>query len=298
MSPRTRTKQDSEVNQAIEDLARHLLLHGLDDAFRDSAKRLSSSFSTKDLGELRSLFHRPPPEADVYSVEEHGLGGWLSACQFAIFEIIYNMGEEAIPFIREIAWGVYDWTQGNAIELLIRFAAEGIQTEALISEIREKYPEIAYEAQLYAIQPLVKKLEDDESLRRVFDELMEIEDFKDCYDELTYVDPDPYNVQKETLHGRVVVSSSSSSEGMPSARVAALLDLEDFRYGPFSKRGGRVRVRIEDDCKMFRVEGEDVLSATLDELLEAEVVAIGHWSFEITSTDPVSICPRTITKIR
>ncbi|KAB0548924.1 hypothetical protein F7R01_15980 [Pseudomonas argentinensis] len=101
-----------------------------------------------------------------------------------IFEILFNMGAKAIPFIREIAWGEYDWTQGNAIELLIRFAANGVQRKEIIAEIKRNYPVIRYEAQLYAIQPLIPKLQGNSSLRAVFDELLDIEDFKESYDEL------------------------------------------------------------------------------------------------------------------
>ena len=248
---------------------------------------------------LRRLFYNPPNEPDFYSAEKYGLGGWLSSCQFAIFEIIYNIGEEALPFVREIAWGKYDWIQGNAIELLIRFASEGIQSEELISEIKKEYPNIRYEAQLYAIQPLINELENNQALRQIFDQLFEIEDFKDAYDEITYVDlnPDPHNIFKEELHGKVV-SSSKTNEKPFKKIIVAILYLEDFQYGEFSKRNGKVRVGISEDCEMFKLEGKEIFSATLDEILEAKVVALGHWSFQHTNTNPVSIYPRAITKIK
>ena len=50
--------------------------------------------------------------------------------------------------------------------------------------MKKNYPEVRYEAQLYAIQPLIMDLERNQSLRLVFDELIEIEEFKDAYEEL------------------------------------------------------------------------------------------------------------------
>ena len=154
-------------------------------AFKSKAKELSNKYHANDLRELKGLLHNPPPESSNYNVEKHGLGSWMSSCQFAIFELYYNKGIEALPLVRQIAWGKYDWTQGNAIELLIRFASKGICREKLIEEIKQHYPKVRSEAQLYAIQPLIGELSKDESLKSVFNELMAIEAFKESYDELT-----------------------------------------------------------------------------------------------------------------
>ena len=287
-----------KIDKAIRILAEHLLLNGLNSQFREKAKEVSGCIAIEDLESLHKFLYDPPNKPSFYTVKKYGLGGWLSACQFSIFEIIYNIGEDAIPFIRKIAWGKYDWIQGNAIELLIRFASEGIQSATLISEIKEKYPNIRYEAQLYAIQPLVNNLETNQSLRKVFEQLFEIEDFKDAYEELTYVEPnpDPHNIFQKDLYGKVV-SSSKINEKIYNWATVAVLHLKDFEYGTFSQRDGKVRVGINENCQMFKLEGKEVFSATLDEILKAQVVAIGHWSFEQTNTNPVSIYPRAITKI-
>ncbi|MEM8677293.1 MAG: hypothetical protein AAGF83_26065 [Cyanobacteria bacterium P01_G01_bin.67] len=278
-------------------MAEHLLVNGLNIEFRAKAKEIASSVEIDNLNSLYRFFHNPPSKPHFYTVEEYGLGGWLSACQFAIFEIIYNLGEDTLPFIREIAWGEYDWIQGNAIELLIRFAAQGIRTEELIVEIKENFPNIRCEAQLYAIQPLVKDLATDLSLSRVFDRLLEIEDFQDAYDEITYVDPDPHNIFNDNLYGRVV-SSSKTDEKIYKKKTVAFLNLNNFQYGAFARKKGEVRVGINEDCQIFKLEGKEVLSATLDEILKAQIVAVGHWSFEQTNTNPISIYPRAITKIQ
>tara|TARA_R110002111_G_scaffold144910_2_gene211275 strand:+ start:135877 stop:136422 length:546 start_codon:yes stop_codon:yes gene_type:complete len=163
----------ADLDTMISQLAKYLLMHNLDAQFRQMARELASKISIDQLDHLRKSFHSPPPQSAAYRVNQHGLGGWMSACQFAIFELIYNMGEETLPFIREIAWGEYDWPQGNAIELLIRFAADGIRTEEIISEIKTNFPQIRYEAKLYSIQPLLPELEQNEKLSRIFDRLRE-----------------------------------------------------------------------------------------------------------------------------
>ncbi len=172
------------IDRTITILAEHLLSNGLDSEFRKKAKDISQPVSIDHLSYLSRFLHNPPIKPSFYSVEKYGLGGWLSACQFAIFEIMYNLGEAALPFVREIAWGEYDWTQGNAIELLIRFASEGIQSKELVLEIKENYPNVRDEAQLYAIKHLIGQLKTNQSLQEIFDLLFEIEDFKDAYDEI------------------------------------------------------------------------------------------------------------------
>ena len=178
-------KRISKYDEDISVLADMLISGSGKDDFKLRAQDLSKKYGADDLIDLKKLFHNPPPESLIYDPKKHGLGSWMSACQFAIFELYYNKGVEALPLIREIAWGEDDWTQGNAIELLIRFASKGIDRDELIKEIKDNYPKVRYEAQLYAIQPLIGELDRDESLQAIFSELMAVEDFKESYDELT-----------------------------------------------------------------------------------------------------------------
>jgi len=167
-------------------LLAELLLESNDlELFRSNARRQAVELTAKDLKGLRRSLHKPPPEPSIYDVQRHGLGGWLGACQFAIFELVYCLGEDALPFIRRLAWGDYDWTQGNAIELLIRMAADGTCRSELISEIKLRFPKVRFEAQLYAIQPLLGYAKQSESMAEIFKELMEIDTFKNAFEELT-----------------------------------------------------------------------------------------------------------------
>jgi hypothetical protein len=177
-------EHELDLDKSVAELAELVLTGGLNPDFRARAKALSGDLEFDDIADLKWLLHRDLPEPAVYDTEIHGLGGWISACQFAAFEMLYNLRETALPAIREIAWGEYDWTQGNAIELMIRFAAEGIRASELIAEIRARFPDIRYEAQLYAVEPLVGRIDNDPALAAVFAELERCKAFEETVAEL------------------------------------------------------------------------------------------------------------------
>lgn len=160
-------EDDPTLSEAVARLAQVILREGLSTGFRTEAERLANRFETDEILEVRRLFHAPPREPLTYDIKEHGLGGWLSACQFASFELLFNCGEAALPLLRELAWGEYDWTQGNAIELLVRLAAKGTERDTIVREISANFPDIRIEAQLYAVGPLLAAAERDEALAEV-----------------------------------------------------------------------------------------------------------------------------------
>ena len=281
----------------VSGLADVLLTQGLKPPFREEAKKAAATFSGNDLKIFRNLLKNLPEKSVIYDPKQHGLGGWISACQFAIFEIVYHIGEDALPLIREIAWGEYDWIQGNAIELLIRLASEGVQRNAIINEIKENYPQIRYEAQLYAIKPLINHLGSNQDLDQVFEQLMQLKEFKDAYDELTYVDPDPYNIFKEELRANVL-SSSLEEEKSHHLKVVAILILDKLSYVYWHQEDGNVRVGINENCQLFELlEDEAINPTSIDTILSAKIVAIGHWSSVRTDTELPTIYPNAVTKI-
>jgi hypothetical protein len=169
---------------AIARLAEHVLLGRDPGEFRKLAAAEFKVLDLADPSSLAAFLHADIPEPTAYDPRVHGYGGWISACHFATFELIYNFGEEALPLLREVAWGEYDWTQGNAIELLLRLAAAGVETDPIIAEIEREFPRIRFEAQLYAIQPLLSSLEGDPGLQSIFDRLRRIPEFEQAWDEL------------------------------------------------------------------------------------------------------------------
>jgi hypothetical protein len=286
--PRTR------IAESVSVLAYILLTEGGGEKFRALATEKSEAVAPADLPLLRSLLHDPPAQPSQYDPSVHGLGGWLSFCQFAIFELAYNLGEEALAFVREIAWGEYDLTQGNAIEVLIRFAAAGVRTEELIAEIETRFPKVRDEARLYAVKPLLGRLDTDPDLRRVFDRLLRVEAFRDSYDELTYVDPDPYNLGAEHLHA-IVVSAQETDRRELAMHIIASVDAKDIASPDFRASGGVARICISDTCKLVGPAADGVAPVSLASLLRSKKIAIGHYSFKSPDEDGIErIYPRTV----
>jgi hypothetical protein len=158
--------------------------------FRAQAAAVARQLGSSAVPALSSRLHSPPrPEPPGFDGGQRGLGGWLSAWQFAIFELFFEFGTAALPVLRQVAFGEYDWIQGNAVEVLVRLAAKGIEREQIIGELRREFPRFREEAQLYAVGPLlhhaardpavaavVRQLEDMPAWRAAAEELREADD--------------------------------------------------------------------------------------------------------------------------
>src|SRR5262249_32951819 len=105
-------------------------------AFCERAQRVAAQFGADLPVRLKARFHKATDAPPGFEPQVRGLAGWLSAWQFAIFEVLYYVREPALPLVRDIAFGDYDWIQGNAIELLCRWAAEGVEKERTLSDLK------------------------------------------------------------------------------------------------------------------------------------------------------------------
>lgn len=152
--------------------------------FRVHAASVADDLGPSSINDLASLFHAdhtPPPEfANAFG----GLGAWLTARQFAIFEVFYHFGDKAIPVLKQVAFGEYDWTQGNAIEILCRLAADGVRRDEIVDELIEHLPEMREEAHGYALGPLLNQSATNPELRDVLAKLLTVPEFKSRHDEL------------------------------------------------------------------------------------------------------------------
>jgi hypothetical protein len=106
----------ANLNELISQLGFALLTKN--DSFESLAKESAVILTLHDLPRLHNKFHSPPPVHAGLNERTLGLSSWLAACQYAIFELIYNMGNKAEDFLRSIAFGEYDWP-GDITELKI-----------------------------------------------------------------------------------------------------------------------------------------------------------------------------------
>jgi len=158
-------------------------------AFRARAAAVALQLGPTAIDELRTRFHSPPrAEPPGFGPEQRGLGGWLSAWQFAIFELFFEFGSAALPVLRQVAFGEYDWTQGNAVEVLVRLAAKGIEREQIIAELRREFPRLRVEAQLYSVGPLLEHAARDPAVATVVRLLEDISEWRAAIEELGSVD--------------------------------------------------------------------------------------------------------------
>lgn len=162
---------EEKVSQAIVFVAKELNQPRA--SFEAKANEMAKELGSEAIELLPRFFHNPPVKPTELEGKFTGLSGWLSACQFAAFELLFQLGEEALPTIRNVAFGPYDWTQGNAIEVLIRFATENIQREQILAELNSEISNIQYEAIHYALAPLLFQAKTNPEL---FDTLNQITD--------------------------------------------------------------------------------------------------------------------------
>ncbi|MCL4204956.1 MAG: hypothetical protein KJ000_20950 [Pirellulaceae bacterium] len=159
----------------------------IDDAeqFRARAAAVARELGPAAIEELATRFHSPPrPEPPGFGYEQRGLGGWLSTWQFAIFELFYQFGAAALPVLRRVAFGEYDWTQGNAVEVLVRLAAAGVERERTVADLRREFPNFRYEATLYSVGPLLHHSARDPAIAAVVRELEEMPEWREAAEEL------------------------------------------------------------------------------------------------------------------
>ena len=163
-------------------------LHEPED-FRQRAQTAANDLGPKSIETLAQFFHSehtPPPElADKFP----RLGEWIAARQFAIFEVFYQFREAALAVLRRVAFGEYDWTQGNAIEILCRLAAEGIDRERTLAELKLEMPAMRDTALLYAAGPLLRQASQSQELAAIVEELQQVSEFRQAVEDLQGNEP-------------------------------------------------------------------------------------------------------------
>ena len=152
--------------------------------FSRRASVVAAEVGSAAVAKLATQFHGEPNPPEHLKGEFPRLGQWIAARQFAIFEILYYIGTPTLPLLRRVAFGDYDWTQGNAIEVLCRLAAAGVEREVIISELIQKMPQLREEALAYAAGPLSIHARSNPKVALVLQELRHLPEFKEVCDRL------------------------------------------------------------------------------------------------------------------
>ncbi|MPV67639.1 hypothetical protein [Burkholderia sp. BE17] len=154
-------------------------------AFGSQAADVAARLGPRAIDMLVSRLHSPShPDPDAFEPSDRGLGGSLAAWQFAIFEILFHFHDSALDSLREIAWGEYDWTQGNALEILVRLAAKGIGREQTIADFHRNFEHVAEEAKRYAVAPLLHRAKFEPEVAAIVSELQIVPDWREVTHEL------------------------------------------------------------------------------------------------------------------
>ena len=125
------------LNTAIRSVA---ILVDSQVAFGSRAADVAGQLGPSAIEMLVSRLHTPScPTPETFESGVRGLGAWLTAWQFAVFEILFHFRSSAVEVLRRIAWGEYDWTQGNALEILVRLAAEGIGRDVMTADFHQNF---------------------------------------------------------------------------------------------------------------------------------------------------------------
>ena len=149
--------------------------------FKRRAEVAAQTLGSESIPILKTLYHGESCPPKEYEEQFNGLGDWLSAKQFAVFEIYYFLGSAALTELKEVAFGDYDWTQGNAIEILCRLAANGCQRKEIVSELKQNLPNMREEAHFYAIGPLLSIKSELPDIEGIISELRQVPEFDSSY---------------------------------------------------------------------------------------------------------------------
>lgn len=263
-------------------------------AFRVAAAQAARQIKPEGIEALAGRFHDPPPAPAGFGIEELGLGGWLAAWQAAIFEVFYHFGERSLPVLRSVAFGEYDWTQANAIEVLCRLAANGVQRSRILAEVQDAFPGLRYEAQLYTVRALLAQIEESASLAKVVEELKSVDDFAETVAEiLEESDADRDNLADEELHG-TVLAIEILDEHKWNQHVIAALRVDGVKNYFLEASNGLARVAVTDKTRLQKHVDGALAAAKLEDFAINCRIAIGFFSLTEQSV-PVTIYPQSVT---
>ncbi|HYH65183.1 MAG TPA: hypothetical protein VD866_10855 [Urbifossiella sp.] len=107
-------------------------------AVREAARRFPGAYGPEVVPELARRFNdmiEPPPG---FAAREPSATAWIGRWQYALVEILGQYREHALPVLRERAGAGYH----DALVMLCRLAAAGIERPALVAELRDRLADL------------------------------------------------------------------------------------------------------------------------------------------------------------
>jgi hypothetical protein len=137
-------------------------------AIQEAARQFPERYGPEVIPELRRRFDvmaEPPPS---FSAREPSVCAWASRWWVALYEILYQYREQALPVFREMA---RDGHNGTAIVLLCRLAAEGVDRQQIVADLRSLMPDLPCSARCDIAAQLLWLARKDPAVASVVEEL-------------------------------------------------------------------------------------------------------------------------------
>lgn len=222
--------------------------------FHIEAKAAASSLT---VDEMRiALENIASPTKPYPAAFDGSISAFMVGWQLAIIEIADHFDGMLVPELKAIAFGEYDWPQAQAIALLVRLAARGIQTEELVADIRRAIPTLErIESFDSAVEMLLARAEDDPALAKMLERFSDMPEYAQALEQLEDHEEEPDDT-----------TEPDEADEEEDARSA--VDLETLARGPAPTPGA------EEDLKLTTEIVERYATARIDYLAEIPLLPV------------------------
>jgi hypothetical protein len=137
-------------------------------AFTARAREAAEELGPRAIGKTKAFLLAPPDKPPELAGKLEGVGDWMWVCQAAIFEIWFYFGADAMRDLRSFAFGVYDWTQAPATQVLCRLALGGLDARATAELIAESLPDWRHEQVMRVCEDVARLAARSQILRTAY----------------------------------------------------------------------------------------------------------------------------------
>src|SRR5262249_51170890 len=150
-------------------------------AIQDEARLFVRQYGPEVIPALRRRFDvmiEPPPD---FSARDPSVCAWAGCWRFALFEILYQYREHALPVLRGMGRDGHD---GTTVVLLCRLAAEGVDPQRIVADLRSQMPDLPSSVRCDVAEQLLWRARKDPALAAVVEDLRQAPAFEQALDEV------------------------------------------------------------------------------------------------------------------